>query len=77
MKNLVTATDFVLLLSATGSEQDWQSSVNQYGHRKAQVSADGKTPDGVKKTTLTIECSSGNDGAAPVGKEAMKGCGNP
>jgi hypothetical protein len=59
MKKLIPATAFILFLAAATFAQDWQSSANPYGLRKAEVSAEGKTPDGEAKTTLTIQCSSG------------------
>jgi hypothetical protein len=59
MKKIFMATVVVLFINATAFAQEWKSSVERNGLRKAQVWAEGNTPDGEAKTGLTIQCSSG------------------
>jgi hypothetical protein len=59
MKPIVQTVALVCLFATTSLAQEWQTSVDKHGVRKAQVLAEGATPDGEAKTVLTIQCSSG------------------
>ena len=49
----------------TPSADDWQVRKQQY-NTTAEVAADGQTPDGAAKTTLSFQCTSGKGGASTI-----------